>query len=307
MQAAEGSHSVQLETHTPPPDNPWDLPKAKLAVQQLAFCVGNDALYPLKALEIGNCPKGLADFIVSNYNTIKAFATIVKMPIPGERRIPNSQFAWSDKQIAVILMEVSKVENTEFLPTNSCLRERGLRWVEQFISGRSNVFSELTGLKRSTFAQRASKRDRRTYHKTWTLPDAIKTTRILSQKLETSGYMPTQKQFRANGLNWLSSLISQKFGGIERFAFHCGLKLRRMSQGRHLRKPRHLLKRAARTSKGLKMLWSQLSIPGKDVSPAQRALFELAQLPARNVKRARYNALTLMERPTKRMKPEPRW
>jgi len=297
-----------LESCATMPEATWDLAKAKLAVKQLAAAADSGS-YPLEILESGECPEGLVDFIRLNYNSIRTFAEVVRMPIRGTRRIPNSQFAWSDEQIAQVLCEVSKIEKSKFLPTNACLRERGLRWVEQFISGRSFTFSELTGLQRSTFSQRAARRDRKSYHKTWTLPDAIKTTRSLAQSLHTGGFMPTQKQFRAHKLNWLSSLISQKFGGIEQFAAHCGLKLRRMSQGRRLRKPRHLLRRAARTPKGLKMLWDQLRMPGQSISPAQRALCENilhAPLPAISTPRKRPMEF-VSPQAVKRIKIEPRW
>jgi len=311
------------------PQAPWDLAKAKRvkrAVKAMAHARGG-FFYPLTALESqsGDCPEGLREYICSNFNSLKTFASVVRLPLEGAKRVPNSQFPWEDQQISYILLEVSKVEETEFLPTNACLRERGLRWVEIFISGRSDTFSDLTGLKRSTFSQRAARRDRSTYHKTWTLPDAIKTTRELAAKLQTNGFMPTQKQFRENRLNWLSSLVSQKFGGIAQFATDCGLRLRRMSQGRRLRKPRHLLRRSGRVrGKGIKLFDKQFRPypPVRAMSPAEQALHEIStpagtsRLPPKH-KRG-YELAPTRKRPlhyeqlywpvaNKRVKLEPKW
>merc|ERR1711964_960875 len=195
-----------------------------------------------------------------------AFAVVVQLPIQGQRNVSNYQYPWPKDQISTILKEVARVEGTTFLPTNCCLRDRGLGWLEQTISGKSKEYSELTGLRRSTFRERAAQRDRSTYHKTWTLPAAIKATRSLAAKLQTRGFLPTIKQFRANKLNWLSCLISQKFGGIERFAQHCALKLRRMSRNRKLRKPRHMLRRVARSKKRLAEVSSHLGRQNLPVS-----------------------------------------
>merc|ERR1711964_63 len=222
------------------------------------------------------------------------------MGIRGQKNVSNYQYRWSKNQISMILKEVARVEGTEFLPTNCCLRDRGLGWLEQTISGKSKEFSELTGLRRSTFRERAAQRDRSTYHKTWTLPAAIKATRSLAAKLQTRGFLPTIKQFRANKLNWLSCLISQKFGGIERFAQHCGLKLRRMSRNRKLRKPRHLLKRVARSKKRLAEITSRTNQSEQLSYRPERGSLGLNV----NVlgKRRRMSGLVNLERAWKRLK-----
>merc|ERR1711964_965315 len=239
---------------------------AKQAVYDLAEKHPDGVYYPLTALLKKDAPEGLVDYIDDNYSSLTAFATVVRLPIRGQRSVSNYQYHWSKDQICTILKEVARVEGTAFLPTNCCLRDRGLGWLEQTISGKSKEYSELTGLRRSTFRERAAQRDRSTYHKTWTLPAAIKATRSLAAKLQTRGFLPTIKQFRANKLNWLSCLISQKFGGIERFAQHCGLKLRRMSRNRKLRKPRHMLRRVARSKKRLAAIRTLMSRPNLPVS-----------------------------------------
>jgi len=272
METSPSMSTSLLDPTSSRPENPgesvplWTLKSAKQAVHNLAVTHTGGVYYPLTALLKRDAKDGLVGYINDNYGSIAIFAAVTRLPIRGQKNVSNYQYRWSRNQISMILKEVARVEGTEFLPTNCCLRDRGLGWLEQTISGKSKEFSQLTGLRRSTFRERAAQRDRSTYHKTWTLPAAIKATRSLAAKLQTRGFLPTIKQFRANKLNWLSCLISQKFGGIERFAQHCALKLRRMSRNRKLRKPRHMLRRVARSKKRLAEVSSHLGRQNLPVS-----------------------------------------
>merc|ERR1711900_55629 len=273
------------------PVNPqWDISNAKRAVRDLALVSGGGIFYPMGILQSGNAPIGLVDFIITNYNSLETFAVVSQLPLKGQKSVSNYQFLWSKQQVATILREVARVEGPQFLPTNACLRERGLGWLEQTISGKSKEYAKLSGLRRSTFRERAAQRDRSTYHKAWTLPAAIEATRNLAAKLQTRGFMPTIKQFRSHRLNWLSCLISQKFGGIETFAGNCGLKLRRMSRNRKLRKPRHMLKRVARSKKRL----AEIEAHKYHELLMRKALVEREQVPGSALGKRRVSAPPLL-------------